>query len=85
MKRVKIALTIAVLLLAISGAFASKFRGVAAYTSYWDMYPNQILDCQVRGFCTGTGSLCTTYFQGNTFQLYYSGCAYPLTGIYNFN
>jgi hypothetical protein len=85
MKRVKVALTAAVLLLAVGGAFASKARAYAAYTSYWDMYPGQVYECQVRGFCPGTGSLCTTRppGQGFFFQLYYSGCTYPLTGIYN--
>ncbi|MVT42022.1 hypothetical protein GO495_15630 [Chitinophaga oryziterrae] len=80
MKRVKVLLTSAVILLAVSGAFASKFRATRVYTRLVDLYPGQAMECQIRGFCDGNGALCTTIVYGVTYQLYTSGCVYSAIG-----
>jgi hypothetical protein len=77
MKRV---LTTAVILLAVGGAFASKFSPSRVYTKLLDLYPGQVAACQIRGFCDGVGSLCTTYVNGTGYQLYLSGCVVPAAG-----
>lgn len=80
MKRVKVMMTSAVILLAIGGAFASRQRAQTVYTQLEDLYPYQVEECQVRGTCTGSGSLCRAVVFGLTYQLYYSGCYAPAHG-----
>jgi hypothetical protein len=80
MKRVKVIMTSAVILLAVGGAFASKSRSQLAYTKLLDSYPNQTVACQLRGSCTGNGALCRIVAMGTYYQLYYSGCTIPANG-----
>lgn len=80
MKRVKVIITSAVVMLAIGGAFASG-RSLRVYTTLDDAPPGQVAECQLRGFCSGTGSLCYAAISGNVYQLYYSGCSIPANGI----
>lgn len=80
MKRVKVLLTSAVILLAVGGAFASKSRSYAVYTRLADFYPGQVVDCQIRAFCEGNGAFCTTIAYGITYQLYTSGCVWSAIG-----
>ena len=82
MKRVKVMMTSAVILLAIGGAFASRQNAQKVYTNLNDLYPLQTEECQLRGTCTGSGALCRTVVYGITYQLYYSGCFYNALGLF---
>ena len=81
MKRVKVIITSAVIMLAIGGAFASERVAQRVYTTLDDAPPGQVAECQLRGICTGNGSLCYTVLSGSVYQLYYSGCSIPANGI----
>jgi hypothetical protein len=82
MKKVKVMMTSAVILLAVGGAFASKFRAYNVYTQLGDMYPLQTAECQIRGTCTGTGALCRVIVASVPYQLYHTGCVTPANGVF---
>lgn len=82
MKRVKVMMTSAVILLAVGGAFASKNRAQLVYTRLIDLYPNQTQQCQLRGSCTGFGALCQVVVTGSYYQMYYAGCITSATGLF---
>jgi hypothetical protein len=81
MKRLKVMMTSAVILLAVGGAFASKSRSFSVYTKLGDVYPNQTRECEFRGFCTGNGSFCEVIVNSIPYQLYYTGCVVSATGF----
>jgi hypothetical protein len=81
MKKLKVLMTGAVILLAVGGAFASKYRTVTSYTYLGDMFPGQTQECQIRNYCSGTGALCTMTYINVSYQLYYYGCVVPANGF----
>jgi hypothetical protein len=83
MKRVKVIMTSAVILLAVGGAFASKSRSQLVYSKLLDSYPGQTQACQLRGSCTGTGALCRVIIMGSYYQMYYAGCITSANGLFS--
>lgn len=81
MKRVKVLMTSAVILLAVGGAFASKSRAYTVYTTLGDAFPGQYEECQIRTYCSGSGALCRFTYNNINYQLYYSGCVVPANGF----
>lgn len=82
MKRVKLIMTSAVIMLAVGGAFASKNAGYLVYTTLEDMPPGQTAECQVRGTCSGNGALCYMVLSGAAYQLYRTNCTFTANGIF---